>query len=352
MKSFLGQVTAGDLEPTEISVLIFDKEIHLGYRVNEKPVTLAWPLNNVDTIFNLPLQATILKYNNKVVTIEGKEAHDYIISKKQEIVKPWFKKSSTRNRFRLGSFVIGIIVLLIAAWLLLVPWMAERLASRVSVETEESFGNTAYDAMGMLALEDSNSGLLANHFFEALQIPSNYSIHISVVKSPELNAFALPGGRIVIFDGLLKKMNSYPELVALLSHEFTHVNNRHSTKSIFRQLGSRLFINLLFGGNVGGLVADNAERLKSLKYSRSLEKEADLNGLKIMLERNIDPEGFSHLFSHLKEGMTGSDVPELLESHPDIEKRIAYINDASKNYEGSQHPELKAIFDKLKQTLK
>ncbi len=110
------------------------------------------------------------------------------------------------------------------------------------------------------------------------------TIRITVVNDNTVNAFALPGGRIVVYSALLKEIGSYPELAALLSHEFTHVNNRHSTKSIFRNLGSKVFLGLLFGkfGSVTAVLVDHADNLKSLKYSRKLEKEADIEGLAII----------------------------------------------------------------------
>ena len=157
----------------------------------------------------------------------------------------------------------------------------------------------------------------------------------------------------MVYRALLEKMKSYPELAALLAHEFTHVNNRHTTKSIFRQLGSRIFLGLLFGkiGSVTSVLVDHADNLKSLKYSRKLEKEADMDGLSLLQERHIDPNGFVTLFQHLKESGPGSSMPEFLGSHPDIEKRIAYIQEASKGATFEENEQLKSIFEKLKQTI-
>jgi predicted Zn-dependent protease len=147
----------------------------------------------------------------------------------------------------------------------------------------------------------------------------------------------------------LDKIETYPELAALLSHEFTHINNKHSTKSIFRRLGSKVFIGLLFGrfGTVTNVLVNHADNLKNLKYSRSLEKEADMNGLALLMKRKIDPAGFSRLFNHLKEA-GGTVLPEVLASHPDTDKRIKYISEASKQAAVEENEFLKTIFDKLK----
>jgi predicted Zn-dependent protease len=189
-----------------------------------------------------------------------------------------------------------------------------------------------------------------NEFFREMDVPTAYDIKITVVNDNVVNAFALPGGRIVVYKALLQQIGSYPELAALLSHEFTHINNKHSTKSIFRRLGSKVFLGLLFGrfGTVTSVLVDHADNLKNLKYSRKLEKEADTEGLQILTQRKIDPRGFVDLFTHLGQSAPGSVIPEFLASHPDIEKRIEYIKEASKDAPVEENAELKAIFDKLK----
>ena len=120
------------------------------------------------------------------------------------------------------------------------------------------------------------------------------------------------------------------------------------------KLGSKIFINMLFGnlGSVTGVLADQADDLKSLTYSRSLEKEADINGLHILMDRKIDPRGFADLFRHLQAATPSSAPPELLASHPDINKRIEYIRDKSASAVIEEHEQLLNIFDQLKQKIK
>ncbi len=224
------------------------------------------------------------------------------------------------------------------------------MAGKISTTTEKQLGDAAYDAMGLSGNEDTTASYIVNEFFGAMDVSTAYSIRITVVNDNVVNAFALPGGRIVIYSALLKQINSYPEPAALLSHEFTHVNNEHSTNCIFRRLGSKVFIGLLFGrfGTVTSVLVDHADNLKSLKYSRRLEKEADMDGLNILSQRNIDPQGFVDLFENLKQASPGSALPEFLGSHPDIDNRIGYIKEASKNITVKENEQLKAIFEKLK----
>lgn len=355
MKSYFGNYfTSSGSMPFESTILVFDKNLSIGYkRADGSNAMESWLLKDVETSFDLGRQLSRIR-NNKLpgaeLQIEGNDAANFIHSVQAEQQKPWHKKSSGREWIRNGALLVGILGLLFLLYLLIVPWLSEKLAGKISTQTEKQLGDAAYDAMGLGGNEDTAASYIVNEFFGAMEVPTAYSIRITVVNDNVVNAFALPGGRIVIYSALLKQINSYPELAALLSHEFTHVNNKHSTKSIFRRLGSKVFLGLLFGrfGTVTSVLVDHADNLKSLKYSRRLEKEADMDGLNILAQRNIDPQGFVDLFGNLKQASPGSELPEFLGSHPDIDKRIGYIKEASKNITVKENEQLKAIFEKLK----
>jgi predicted Zn-dependent protease len=101
-------------------------------------------------------------------------------------------------------------------------------------------------------------------------------------------------------------------------------------------------------GSVASVLINNADDIKSLKYSRDLEKEADKEGLALLMQRKIDPAGFESLFTHLKKSAPGTVMPEFLGSHPDIDKRISYIKESAKGAAIAVDPKLKAIFEQLK----
>src|SRR6185436_227356 len=118
-----------------------------------------------------------------------------------------------------------------------------------------------------------------------LKVDDTYPIRLHVVESDDINAFAMPGGKIFINTGILEKMDSYEELVALLGHEITHVTGRHSLKSICSNAAGSIVLSMMFGGMGGmasGLVSQINE-FKNLDYSRDLETEADTEGLQLMI---------------------------------------------------------------------
>lgn len=225
--------------------------------------------------------------------------------------------------------LIVFLVIALLAYFLLVPWIASALASRFPVSYEKTIGDQAYNSMKAGFTIDKNKTAYINQFYKQLAVPSKYDVQIVVVKGDVMNAFALPGGHIVVYDKLIYNLNAYPELAALLSHEFTHVENRHTVRSLFRTLGSKVFLSLVLGDAtaVGTVIIDNADELKSLSYSRSLETEADENGARLLAERGIDCSGFEGLFNTLKKETKGVETSEWISSHPQLDKRIKNIKE-------------------------
>lgn len=355
MKSYFGSYyPSPGAEPVESTVLVFDKTLNIGFRNPDGTnAMISWQLKDVESTFDFPSQQTRFRHNRTQgaeLRIKGNEAASFLKEMQTEQQKPWHKKSGGKEWIRNGLLLLGVLGVLFLLYLLIVPWLSQKMASTVSIKTEKQLGDAVYDAMGLSGQEDGAKTLLLNDFFSALDVPTSYDIRISVVNDNTVNAFALPGGRIVVYIGLLKEVRSYEELAALLGHEFSHVNNKHSTKSIFRKLGSKVFLGLLFGrfGSVTSVLVDHADNIKSLKYSRRLEKEADMDGLAILTKREIDPQGFIDLFTHLKEAAPQSSLPEFLGSHPDVDKRIEYIRERSAGVTIKENLQLKAIFEQLK----
>ncbi len=354
MKSYFGSYIQPPNPAIESTVLVFDKSLSIGFRDTAgSNITVNWNLRETESQFIPSLQQTRVRnsrFPGQELLIDGKDADDYIQSLDVERQKPWHKRSSGKEWIRNTALLLGILAVLFIIYLLIVPWLSSKLSAKVSVNTERRIGDAVYDAMGLQASEDTAASFVLNEFFAEMDVATAYDIRITVVKNEEVNAFALPGGRIVVYSALLKQIPSYPALAALLSHEFVHVNDRHATKSIFRRMGSKVFIGLLFGkfGNVTAVLVDQADNLKSLHYSRKLEKEADMKGLDILRSRMIDPKGFISLFRKLEESAQRGSLPEIMASHPNLEKRISYVQESAADARVNEHERLKLIFEKLK----
>jgi beta-barrel assembly-enhancing protease len=266
--------------------------------------------------------------------------------------RPWISKTITGFRVKLLLVLLGFLGLLALLYTIFVPFLSEQLAKRLPKKYEISLGNAMFKAMVQTNKLDTEKTVLVNEYFRKLAIKTDYPIYISVLKDPTVNAFAIMGGHIVVYTGLLERMTHHEELAALLAHEFPHIEHKHTTRSIFRSLSSKVFLSLLLGkmGNLTTIVLNNTDQFTGLQYSRTLEKEADQNGLVLLTQQKLNAEGFVYLFQHLQAAGTNS-IPEFLSSHPDTEKRIQYIKENpifSTGEKSNTNVELEVLFKAIK----
>ncbi|MBH0195420.1 MAG: M48 family metallopeptidase [Nitrospira sp.] len=149
------------------------------------------------------------------------------------------------------------------------------------------------------------------------QIPNNpYKFQVTVVKSDVVNAFALPGGYIVVFTGLMKKADSGEEVAGVMGHELNHVLQRHGLERIVKQLGLVAVVSIVLGDHQGlaGMMKQLGVELLTLKFGREQETEADLTGLQLLHRAKIDPSGMIRFFELLSEKDEGR--TEWLSTHP------------------------------------
>ncbi|MBC8037871.1 MAG: M48 family metallopeptidase, partial [Rhizobiales bacterium] len=124
--------------------------------------------------------------------------------------------------------------------------------------------------------------------------PDMPPITVKVYNIPIMNAFAMPGGRIVITGELLRKAQAPEDVAGVLAHELGHVVNRHSEAQLIRATGLQLLIGIATGG--GDTVSSLAGVATILRYSRQAEAEADGFALKALENAAIDPLGLKRFF--------------------------------------------------------
>jgi predicted Zn-dependent protease len=177
---------------------------------------------------------------------------------------------------------------------------------------------------------------------------------IAVIDSPEVNAFCLPGGKMVIYTGLLKAARTPEEVAGVLSHEMAHATLRHGLQSVVRSAGVVIAAELLIG-DAAGLVALGAElgqQAALTSYSREQETEADVEGVRMLHAAAIDPLSLAEFFEQLKE--QGQDVPAAIawiSTHPQHDVRIASIRARVAELPPQQYRSLEVNWDGLKQRL-
>jgi predicted Zn-dependent protease len=154
-------------------------------------------------------------------------------------------------------------------------------------------------------------------------ISSSYNWEVAVFEDDAVNAFALPGGNIGVFTGLLKVTKNQHQLAAVIGHEVAHVIARHSAARVSSQLATELGVSILAAGTGMDprLIGTGADLLLSLPYSRGDETEADRLGLQYMARAGFDPRESVDLWRNMaQEG--GARPPEFLSTHPSPGSRI------------------------------
>jgi predicted Zn-dependent protease len=152
---------------------------------------------------------------------------------------------------------------------------------------------------------------------------------IKMIDSPEINAFALPGGFFFVNSGLMLRAETEAELAGVMAHEIAHVAARHGTRQATRgQVMNIASIPLIFLGGWTGYgirqAAGFAIPMGFLKFSRSMEGEADFLGLQYLYASGYDPSAFIDFFEKLKadEKRKPGTLSKLFASHPPHGSRI------------------------------
>ncbi len=252
------------------------------------------------------------------------------------------------------AVTIGLVVLAVGSYFFVLPSVAEYFATKMSVEMEVKLGDEMYEDVMKNYHIDQRLTKEANEYWRAMHVKSPYLVNITVVHESEANAFALPGGQIIVYDGIIKEMTDYDEFAGLLGHEYSHIKLHHSARMLCRNLAGYIFISILLNDASGTLaiLASNANSLKELSYSRQLEHQADEGGYELLQSKNIDPNGMMKLFETLKKSHNSSvKVPEFITTHPLTEERIAYIQDRLKKDKVSysdEHRDLQNIWKEMK----
>lgn len=166
-----------------------------------------------------------------------------------------------------------------------------------------------------------------------------YQWEFNLVKDKSVNAFAMPGGKIVIYDGLLPVTQTEEALAVVVGHEIAHVIARHAQERVSQQMA------LQYGGAIaGGLLGNSAGAQIGqevfglgaqfgvmMPYARKQEYEADEIGLIVMALAGYNPQAAVPFWTRMAQSSQGGAPPEFLSTHPTDEKRIARIQQIMPN---------------------
>jgi len=243
-------------------------------------------------------------------------------------------RSSKRRRNLLLTFVIlAFVILLGIGTYLTILTVARRAIQALPISVDKEIGDFAIENMDLQGspVEDEVVIAAIQEMVSRLEKHAaikGFEYHVQVIDADIVNAFALPGGQIVVYTGLIKSSKRPEQVAGVVAHEIAHVTRRHGLQRIGHSIGIAALVNGLLG-DVGGLVAVAGELLELStinKYSRDHEAEADEEGIRMLHAAGIDPLGMAEFFQVMKD--THGDLPTVvswISTHPEHDARIDAI---------------------------
>jgi Zn-dependent protease with chaperone function len=247
------------------------------------------------------------------------------------------KGQPVRGRGRIAAWAMAAVASVALIIFVLVPTMANQLAAILPPDGEKALGDATLDQIRAALDQTGLDGLptcdapagraaldrLTARITDGVDLP--YDLTVTVLDHEMVNAFALPGGHVVFFRGLLEEAKNAEEIAAVFAHELGHVVARDPARGALRTAGSIGVLGLLFGDFAGGAaVLFLVERLIEASYSQGAEAAADAFAHDRLRAADLPPGALATFFDRLRaeHGDAEGFVAHFL-SHPQLGDRIA-----------------------------
>ncbi len=243
------------------------------------------------------------------------------------------RSESRRSLFYASTFLLALLMLIIGGY------FAIRSAAKAAVlalptSVDAQIGDAAMNSMELDGPRINDPVLVGamQTIVDRLAPQSavkGFNYQVQVVESSIVNAFALPGGNIVIYTGLIENASTPEQVAAVLAHEMSHVTLRHGLQRAGQSLGVWAALSLLVG-DLSGLTGAGVGLFQTASinhYSREHENEADHEGVRMLYAADINPAAMPEFFALLakEEG----DLPGFfswVSTHPDTASRISRVD--------------------------
>lgn len=281
-----------------------------------------------------------------------------------------------RKRVMGWSSITAVLIIIIAlpsALILRMDVATGFIAKKLPPEWEQQLGETtmAQYQLGKNMMDKEQAKPLLDPLVMPLVNALNHSAYtykFHIVNDGSLNAFALPGGEVVIHSALILRAESAEELLGVLAHEITHVEEQHGIRNVIGTTGIYMVASAVFG-DVSGLLAvvsSAAPLLLNQSYSRRFETEADVKGFALLQKAKINPSGLASFFDKMieeekkqlekiedeKNRELVKDALAFLSTHPASEDRIKRLNELANSAHATDYQSLEAPFLNLQQAVK
>ena len=271
------------------------------------------------------------------------EVRDAALAAVIEARAPALDRGGVADR-RLRARVVVLSLVAIASLVLTaifgMPVLADRITPLIPFTMEKKFGDAIDRQVRPILAGDSGAAAGSRcglgrrgeagrrrRLMRQLEAAANgpYRVRVDMVRQGQANAFALPGGHVYVFEGLLAKSERPDELAGVIAHEMGHVEHRDGTRAVLQSAGLSFLFGMMLGDFVGGgAVVTAAQTVLSSSYSRHAEAAADDYSVELMQKAEADPKAFGAILSRIASDKDGGMA--LLRDHPETKDRIAAIN--------------------------
>jgi Zn-dependent protease with chaperone function len=246
-----------------------------------------------------------------------------------------------RTRVKVVGWSIAAIISLVAGSAIGVPALATKLAPYIPLSVEQRLGDAvdkqirgaidtkhlgpAFECGNIAAEKPGRAALekLVGRLEAAANLP--FRLHVSAVRRSDLNAFAMPGGHVYVYQGLIAVAETPDELAGTIAHELGHVAHRDGTRTVLQAAGLSFMFGMLLGDFVGGgAVVIAAKTVLRSSYSRRVESAADAYSVELMGKVDGDQHALATILTRMVSDKEHG--VKILLDHPATKERIAAID--------------------------
>ena len=256
-----------------------------------------------------------------------------------------------------------IIALFFSTWLLLqqVDWMNVFKVEKITKKTEQKLGELFWEIFKKMEKENTNQFVINSIDSLLTKICVSNDIKRSQLKfhvldKGEINAFALPDKRLVIYSGLILAAENQDELSGVISHELAHIELNHVMKKLMKEVGLSVLISMTTGGSGTDAIREAAKLLSSTAFDRGMERDADMKAVEYLINANINAEPFANfLYNFSNNESEFMKYLSWISTHPESKERAKYIIEYSEGFDKenqTEHVISQMTWEKLKERLK
>lgn len=347
---------SGTLEFQDFQVVFIGEGKKTTIPISQLNISLGGAANKL-LFFTNPSQPKITIYtsDHQVLKNAALKNHPFLTQQIKTVKKK-------KNILKLSFYsILGLFLAFFLSIYLFKDYFVRKIAEQAPVEWEQKIGEHLFTTLSHQYTFIKNDSL--ENVFRVQAAPllqqikkDGTTVEIYFTKDPTINAFALPGGKVIIQSGLIENAKSWEEVLGVLSHELAHVTQRHHLRGVITNIGLYGIIAAFFGdmSAIAGTVVNTGGELASLSNSRDFETEADEVGMKYLYQANIDPKGLIDFFQTL-EKQNHSIVDKnlsFLSTHPATQDRISHLRTEFKKLPKKKYLIFTSEFDSFKLSLK